>query len=288
MSSPVVKTFFDEPSHTYTHLVIDPETKHCAVIDPVLDWDEKAGRSGTAAADELLDYIKAEGLTVDWLLETHVHADHVSSIAYLKKKLPGAKTAIGDHIKDVQKTFSGIFNVEAGFKADGSQFDRLLADGDKIAIGNLELGVMHTPGHTPNCMTYVVGDCAFVGDLIFMPDVGTGRCDFPGGDAEKLFDSVQKLYTLPDETKLYLCHDYTDGSRELSCETTIAEQKANNVHVSTKADKADFAKGRRARDARMSMPRLILHAVQINMRGGEFPPEEANGTAYLKIPVNRL
>lgn len=288
MSSPVVKTFFDEPSHTYCHVVIDPETKHCAIIDPVLDWDEKAGRSSTETADKLLDYIKAEGLTVDWLLETHVHADHITSAAYLKKKLPNAKTAIGDHIKEVQKTFSGIFNAESGFRADGSQFDRLLADGDEIDIGNLKLNVMHTPGHTPNCMTYVVGDCAFVGDLIFMPDVGTGRCDFPGGDAEKLFDSVQKLYTLPDDTKLYLCHDYSENGRALSYMTTVGDEKANNVHVSTKANKADFAKGRRSRDAKMAMPRLILHAVQINMRGGEFPPAEDNGVSYLKIPVNAL
>ncbi|HAD49717.1 MAG: MBL fold metallo-hydrolase [Idiomarina sp.] len=283
---PVVTHFFDEPTNTYSYVVQDPQSKHCAIIDSVLDFDYAAGRTNTESAEAILAFIKEHDLTVDWILETHVHADHLSAAPYLQQQT-GAKLGIGEHIKTVQDTFGKAFNAGTEFARDGSQFDQLFADGDTFNIGNIEARVLHTPGHTPACLTYVMGNAAFVGDTLFMPDFGTARCDFPGGDARTLYRSIQKVFALPDETRLFMCHDYKAPAREdYAFETTVAEEKQNNIHVGGGKTEDEFVKMRTERDATLAMPRLILPSVQVNMRAGEMPAAEDNGQRYLKIPLN--
>jgi glyoxylase-like metal-dependent hydrolase (beta-lactamase superfamily II) len=287
-SKAVVKTFFDQGTFTYTHVVHDPDTMQAAIIDSVLNYDPKSGRTDTKSADQVIHYIQQTGLTLQWQLETHVHADHLSAAPYIKQKL-GGKVAIGNNISTVQETFKSIFNAEESFKTDGSQFDVKLSEGDTFAIGNLQAYVMHTPGHTPACSTYVVdNEHAFVGDTIFMPDQGTARCDFPGGDANTLFRSIQRILALPDDTKLYMCHDYAPNGREYKYLTTVKEQREANIHVNKTVSPEEFVKMRTERDATLEMPVLILPSVQINMRAGEMPPAEDNGMQYIKIPINVL
>lgn len=286
--NPQVEAFFDPATFTWSYVVSDPATKRCAIIDSVLDYDAAAGRTRTASADKLIDYVRAENLSVDWLLETHVHADHLSAAPYLRQAL-GGKLGIGALITRVQDTFGKLFNAGSEFATDGRQFDRLFEEGDRFSIGSLEARVLHTPGHTPACVTYVVGDAAFIGDTLFMPDYGTARCDFPGGDARALYRSIQQLFALPDETRLYLCHDYLPAGRsDYVCMTTVAEQKANNLHIHAGVDEDSFVAMRLARDATLKMPALILPSVQVNMRAGELPPAESNGVRYLKVPLNVL
>ncbi|GAA0679877.1 MBL fold metallo-hydrolase [Marinobacterium maritimum] len=283
---PIVTAFFDEPTFTYSYVIQDPESNHCAIIDSVLDFNYAAGKTATDSAEAILSFITEQNLTVDWILETHVHADHLSAAPWLQDKT-GAKTGIGAHITTVQETFGKAFNAGSEFARDGSQFDALFNDGDGIRIGNLEGKAMHTPGHTPACMTYVFGDAAFVGDTLFMPDYGTARCDFPGGDARTLFSSIQKVFTLPDETRLFMCHDYkAPGREEYAYETTVAEEREHNIHVKTGISEEDFVNMRTERDATLDMPRLILPSVQINMRAGHMPEAEDNGQVYLKVPIN--
>ncbi len=285
---PIVTHFFDEPTNTYSYVVQDPNSSHCAIVDSVLDFDYAAGRTSTESAERILKFIKDNHLTVDWILETHVHADHLSAAPFLKEHT-GAQLGIGEHIKTVQETFGKAFNEGTEFQRDGSQFDHLFADGDTFSIGELQAQVLHTPGHTPACLTYVMGDAAFVGDTLFMPDYGTARCDFPGGDARTLYRSIQKVFALPDQTRLFMCHDYKAPDRdEYAFETTVAEEKQNNVHVGGGTTEDEFVKMRTERDATLNMPRLILPSVQINMRAGHLPPEEDNGVSYLKIPLNAL
>lgn len=285
---PDVTSFFDKDSNTFTHLVCDPQSNRCAIIDPVLDFDYPAGKTKTDSADALLAHIAAHSLQVEWILETHVHADHLSAAAYLKAAL-GCPLAIGARIREVQDIFADIFAAEAGFARDGRQFDRLLEEGDSIQVGALTFQVLHTPGHTPACISYVVGDAVFVGDTLFMPDYGTARCDFPGGDARTLYRSIHKVLALPDTTRLFLCHDYSSDGREgFCCETSVGEQRLHNLHVHVGIDEEAFVEMRSTRDAGLGMPRLMLPAVQINMRAGQMPPVEANGQAYLKIPLNRF
>lgn len=286
-----VEGFFDPVTWTLSYLVLDAGSNRCALVDSVLDYDPKSGRTGTGSADRLIARVRELGATVDWLLETHVHADHLSAAPYLQEQL-GGKLAIGEHITTVQNTFGKLFNAGTRFARDGSQFDCLLKDGDKLAIGGLQLTAMHTPGHTPACMTYVVTDgnerAAFVGDTLFMPDFGTARCDFPGGDARTLYRSIQKVLRLPEDTVLYMCHDYQPGGRELKYISSVAEQRATNIHIRTGISEDEFVQMRERRDASLEMPVLILPSVQVNMRAGHFPPEEDNGVAYIKIPLNQL
>jgi glyoxylase-like metal-dependent hydrolase (beta-lactamase superfamily II) len=253
----------------------------------VLDYDPKSGRTSHKSADKVIDFVKANDLKVEWILETHAHADHLSAAPYLKQNL-GGQTAIGDHIDGVQKVFKGIFNMEESFKPDGSQFDHLFAEGETITIGNLTGHTLYVPGHTPACVAYQFGDAVFVGDTLFMPDVGTARCDFPGGDAKTLYASTRKILSLPPETRLFMCHDYPPNGRPVNFETTVAEQKAKNIHVHDGISEAEFVEMRTKRDATLEMPVLILPAVQINIRAGELPPKEDNGIAYVKIPLNAL
>ena len=285
---PDVKSFFDEATFTATHVVTDPSTGHCAIIDSVLDYDPKSGRTGTGSADSVIAHVRSQELTVDWILETHAHADHLTAAPYLKAQV-GGRTAIGEHISDVQKIFKAVFNAEKSFHANGEQFDHLFKDGETFRIGDLEAQVLHTPGHTPACLTYVLGDAAFVGDTLFMPDFGTARTDFPGGDAGTLFQSIQKVLALPPETRLFLCHDYKAPGRDaFAWETTVAEERARNIHVHEGTVEADFVKMRTERDKTLDMPALILPSVQVNIRAGDLPPPEDNGVSYLKIPVNAL
>lgn len=284
--TPLVKTFFDEPTFTFSYVVSDPETKRCAIVDSVLDFDYAAGKTDTASADKIVDYVKAEGLTVDWILETHVHADHLSAAPYLKDKL-GGQLSIGEHITTVQNVFGKAFNEGSAFQRDGSQFDHLFKDEEQFKIGTIEARAMHTPGHTPACMSYLIGDALFVGDTLFMPDYGTARCDFPGGDAHTLYISVQKIFSLPDETRMFMCHDYKAPGRDHYLnETTVGEERLHNVHVGEGKCEQEFIKMRTERDATLSMPRLILPSVQVNMRAGHMPEPEENGQSYLKVPVN--
>lgn len=286
--NPTVKAFFDEATNTVTYVVSDPDDGVCAVIDPVLDFDHASGRTSTVSADEVLRYINDRGYRVAWILETHAHADHLTAASYLKDKT-GARTGIGMHITETQRIFKGVFNLGDGFDADGRQFDHLLEDGDVIALGALEIRVLHTPGHTPACVTYHVGDAAFVGDTMFMPDFGTARVDFPGGDAATLYRSIHRVLALPPETRLFMCHDYkAPGRDEYAWETTVAAQRAGNVHVREGVSEQEFIEFRTARDAGLGMPRLILPSIQVNIRAGEMPPPEDNGVAYLKLPVNGL
>ncbi len=290
-----IESFFDPATFTFSHIVWDSETHQCALIDSVLDYDPKSGRTQTTSADTLIARVRELGLTVQWLLETHVHADHLSAAPYLQKQL-GGQLAIGSQITTVQNVFGKLFNAGSEFARDGSQFDRLLNDGDSLHVGHLHLQAMHTPGHTPACMTYVVRDTrvqparqvAFVGDTLFMPDYGTARCDFPGGSARILYESIAKVLSLSDDTVLYMCHDYPPNGREPTCVTTVAEQKRANIHVHAGVTQEEFVTMRETRDATLSMPVLILPSVQVNMRAGQMPPAEDNGMTYLKIPVNAL
>ncbi len=286
-----VEGFFDPDTWTLSYLVLDSQTNACAIIDSVLDYDPKSGRTSTQSADKIIARVQELGAQVQWILETHVHADHLSAAPYLQQVL-GGKLAIGSRITQVQDTFGKLFNLDSEFARDGSQFDRLLVDGDVLMIGGLKLTAMHTPGHTPACMTYVISDAsqqaAFVGDTLFMPDYGTARCDFPGGDARTLYQSINKIFSLPDDTVLYMCHDYQPDGRELRYISSVAEQRANNIHVHQGVTENEFVQLRETRDATLDMPVLILPSVQINMRAGHFPQPEDNGIAYLKIPLNSL
>lgn len=283
---PLVQAFFDPVTFTASYVLQDPASTACAIIDPVLDFDAASGRTRTDSADRIIAHISANDLRVLWLIETHVHADHLTAAPYLQSKL-GGKIVIGAHISIVQKAFRTIFNIGADFAVDGSQFDRLLEEGETLDIGGLKLMAMHTPGHTPACMTYLAGDAAFIGDTLFMPDYGTARADFPGGDARDLYRSIRKILALPDTTRLFLCHDYqTPERKQFVWETTVAAQKSGNVHVHDGISEEDFVKMRTARDATLNMPALILPSVQINMRAGHFPEPESNGVSYLKLPVN--
>jgi glyoxylase-like metal-dependent hydrolase (beta-lactamase superfamily II) len=283
---PDVTAFFDEDTFTVSYVVADPETRRAAIIDSVLDFDHASGRTSHASADKIVAHVSTHGLKVDWVLETHVHADHVSAGDTLKSKL-GGRSGIGEHVRIVQNAFARIFNTGSGFATDGRQFDQLFKDGDTFKIGNLEARVLHTPGHTPACITYVIGDAAFVGDTLFMPDYGTARCDFPGGDAAVLYRSIRRLFDLPPETRVFLCHDYkAPGRDEYRWETTIGEQRVKNVHIHEGVSEAEFVAMRSSRDKTLSMPKLILPSVQINMRAGILPEPESNGVRYLKLPVD--
>ena len=283
-----IKAFFDEPTFTASYVVHDRETRRAAIIDSVLGYDAAAGRTSFAPAEAIIAYVREQGLAVEWLLETHVHADHLSAAPYLQEKL-GGKLAIGRAILTVQETFGKLFNAATEFARDGSQFDRLFDDGDQFAIGNLQVTVLHVPGHTPADLAYVIGDAAFVGDTLFMPDYGTARADFPGGDARTLYRSIRRLLQLPPETRLFLCHDYkAPGRDDFHWETTVAQERAANVHVRDGVDEDSFVKMREARDATLSMPQLIFPSIQVNMRGGHLPEPEANGIRYLKIPLDAL
>ncbi|MGB0964945.1 MAG: MBL fold metallo-hydrolase [Litorivicinus sp.] len=285
MTSPIVHPLFDSATWTLTYVVEDPATRACAIIDSVLDFDAASGRTQTASADKVIDLVRERQLDVQWILETHVHADHLSGAPYLLEKL-GGQLAIGDHIVDVQGIFGELFNAEPEFARDGSQFGRLLADGDKINIGDLTLTAMHTPGHTPACMSYLIGDAVFVGDTLFQPDFGTARCDFPGGSATTLWDSVQKLLALPEHTRVFTGHDYQPGGRDLEFMSSVAQQRDQNIHL--QQGREAFVAMREARDATLSMPTLILQSVQTNMRAGHLPPAEDNGIRYLKIPIDAV
>lgn len=286
-----VEGLFDEATSTISYLVMDRQTLKCALIDSVLDYDPKSGRTSYSSADKLIARVEALGASVQWILETHVHADHLSAAAYLKAKL-GGQVAIGSHITQVQKTFAALFNAEAGFARDGSQFDVLLEDEYVLMIGNLRARALHTPGHTPACMSYVVEDAGekavFVGDTLFMPDYGTARCDFPGADARTLYRSIRRLLAFPDHTQLFMCHDYLPEGRALRFVTTVAEQRTSNVHIHQGISEDEFVAMREARDATLDMPVLILPTVQVNMRSGQLPEPESNGVRYLKIPLNQL
>lgn len=285
---PRVHAFFDEATNTITYVVQEPEGRACAVIDSVLDFDYASGRTDTRSADAVIAFIKAEDLDLKWVLETHVHADHLSAAPYIQQRL-GGQIGIGDRITVVQNTFGKIFNEGTEFQRDGSQFDRLFQESDVFMIGQLRGEVLHTPGHTPACLTYVIGDAAFVGDTLFMPDFGTARCDFPGGSAETLFESVQKILALPDATRIFVGHDYkAPGRDDYAWESTVRAQKALNVHVGAGKSKEEFVAMRQKRDATLAMPRLIIPSLQVNMRAGQMPPAEDNGVTYLKVPINGL
>ena len=286
--APHVKAFFHEPTFTATYVVSDDQTKRAAIIDSVWDFDQPSGRTSLEAADEIIDYVREAGLTVDWILETHAHADHLSAAPYLQEKL-GGEMAIGRDIVTVQGVFGKVFNEGTEFERDGSQFDRLLEDGDELMIGDIPLIALHVPGHTPADIAYIVGDAAFIGDTMFMPDYGSARADFPGGNARNLYRSVRRLMRLPDETRVFLCHDYKAPNRtEFVWETTMLAQRTANVHLHEDVDEDEFVDMRTQRDATLEMPRLILPAIQVNMRGGHLPPPEDDGTSYLKMPVNKL
>jgi len=286
-----VEGFFDPGTSTVSYLVLDQTSRQCAIVDSVLDYDPKSGRTGTASADRLIARVAGMGATVQWILETHVHADHLSAAPYLKQKL-GGRVAIGAHIATVQQVFGDLFNAGDGFARDGSQFDRLFEDGDTFGIGGLAARALHTPGHTPACMTYVVSNggesAAFVGDTLFMPDYGTARCDFPGGDAATLYRSINKVLALPSDTRLYLCHDYQPNGRPVRFVSTVGQQRQHNIHVRDGIGEEEFVAMRRQRDATLDMPALILPSVQVNMRAGNFPEPEGNGRRYLKIPIDAL
>lgn len=283
---PVIKAFFDLPTFTVTYVVHDPETKCAAIIDSVFDFDPASGRTTFASADEVVLYVNTLDLKVEWLLETHAHADHLSAAPYLQEKL-GGKIAIGEHIIKVQDVFGKLFNAGTEFQRDGSDFDHLFSDGDTFKIGNLDVTVMHVPGHTPADIAYVIGDAVFVGDTMFMPDYGSARADFPGGDARKLYQSMRRLLSLPDTTRLFMCHDYLpEGRDEYVWETTVEEQRKGNIHAHDGVSEDEFVKMRTERDKTLNMPRLILPSVQVNMRAGHLPPPEDNGVRYLKVPLN--
>ncbi len=285
---PQVKAFFDEPTYTISYVVSDPNTRACAIIDSVMDYDPASGRTSRASADAVIEYVRGHDLTVEWILETHVHADHVTAAPYLRREL-GGKTGIGRHVTTVQGVFSELFNSEADFRTDGAQFDQLFDDGDVFSIGGMKCEVLQTPGHTPACVTYVIGDAGFVGDTLFMPDFGTARTDFPGGDAATLYDSIRRILSLPDDTRLFMCHDYkAPGRDEYRWETTVREERERNIHVHEGVSREAFVEMRETRDKVLGMPRLLLPSVQINMRAGDLPPPEDNGVRYLKIPLDAV
>jgi glyoxylase-like metal-dependent hydrolase (beta-lactamase superfamily II) len=285
--SPQIESIFDPATWTFTHVVHTGVGSHAAIIDSVLDFDPKSGRTQTVSADKVIAFVRAQQLTVDWILETHAHADHLSAAPYLRREL-GGKIAIGANIRTVQGVFKKIFNLEPEFQLDGSQFDHLFHDAERFRIGELEAEVMFVPGHTPACVAYRIGDVVFVGDTLFQPDVGTARCDFPGGDANTLFQSIGKLLALPPQTRLYMCHDYPPDGREVKAWTTVAEERARNVHVHEGVTREAFVDMRRKRDATLAMPNLLLPSIQVNIRAGELPPPEDNGIRYLKLPLNAL
>jgi glyoxylase-like metal-dependent hydrolase (beta-lactamase superfamily II) len=285
--NPIVHGIFDPATWTVTYVVYEKEGSACAIIDSVLDYDPKSGCTNTETADKVIAFVREKKLTVQWILETHAHADHLTAAPYLKAQL-GGQTAIGDHITAVQRVFKGVFNLEASFKEDGTQFDHLLQMDETFAIGKLSAKALYVPGHTPACVAYQVGDAVFVGDTLFMPDVGSARCDFPGGCAKTLYASARKILSLPGNTRLFMCHDYPPEGRGVRFETTVAEQRAHNIHLHDGIDEAEFVRMRTARDATLAMPVLILPAVQVNIRAGEFPPKDDNGVSYLKIPLNAL
>ncbi|NKE45324.1 MBL fold metallo-hydrolase [Roseomonas frigidaquae] len=284
---PEVTAFFDAPTNTISYVVKDPASNACAVVDSVMDIDYAAGRISHDSADAIIAHIRAHGLKLEWLIETHVHADHLSAAPYIQDKL-GGRIGIGEKITVVQEVFGKVFNEGTEFRRDGSQFDRLFKDGDSYAIGGLQAFVLHTPGHTPACTTHVMGDAAFVGDTLFMPDGGSARADFPGGDARTLFRSMRRILQLPPETRLFMCHDYGPNGREIRWESTVAEERAHNIHVRDGMTEEEFVAMREARDRTLGMPRLILPSLQVNMRAGALPPAEPNGRVFLKVPVNAL
>jgi len=284
---PEVTAFFDPATNTISYVVKDPASKACAVVDSVMDIDYAAGRITYQHADEIIAFIGANGLELEWLIETHVHADHLSAAPYIQQKL-GGKIGIGKNITVVQDTFGKVFNEGTEFQRDGSQFDRLFDEGDSYQVGTMTAFAMHTPGHTPACMTHVMGDAAFVGDTLFMPDGGSARADFPGGDAGALYDSIQKVLALPDAMRLFMCHDYGPNGRDIAWETTVAEEKAHNIHVGQGKSREEFIRMRTERDAQLDMPKLIIPSLQVNMRAGELPPEDKQGKRFLKVPVNTL
>ena len=284
---PEVVPFFDPATNTISYVVRDPDSTACAVIDPVMDFDYAAGRISFEHADSIMAYIRDKGWRLEWLIETHAHADHLSAAPYIQRHL-GGKLGIGANIRVVQETFGKIFNEGTEFQRDGSQFDRLFEDGDSYAIGTMTAHAMDTPGHTPACMTHVAGDAAFVGDTLFMPDGGSARADFPGGDAAKLYRSVRRILSLPDQTRLFMCHDYGPNGREIRWETSVGDERAHNIHVHDGISEAEFVALRQARDKTLGMPRLILPSLQVNIRGGELPPPDGDGRTFLKIPVNTL
>jgi len=285
--SPQVHGIFDKATWTVTYVVHQGPGSPCAIIDSVLDYDPKSGRTSHASADQVIDYVRTHNLRTEWILETHAHADHLSAAAYLQGHL-GGKTAIGDHITAVQEVFKGVFNLEPTFACDGSQFDHLFADGEAIKVGAMRGQTLFVPGHTPACVAYRFGDAVFVGDTMFMPDVGSARCDFPGGNARQLYASIQKILSLPPQTRLFMCHDYPPTGREIAFETTVAAQRAHNIHTHEGISEDQFVAMRTGRDATLAMPVLLLPAVQVNIRAGQFPPAQDNGVRYLKIPLNAL
>lgn len=282
---PHVFPFYNEATSTFSYIVKDPTSKSCAIIDSVMDFDYPSGTTSHKDADAIIDKVQTLGLSVEWIIETHVHADHMSAAPYIKSKL-GGRLGIGAKITDVQSVFGDIFNIGNEFHRDGSQFDHLFNDGDSYEIGNVTAYAMHTPGHTPACMTHIIGDAAFVGDTIFMPDAGTARADFPGGNARTLFQSIQKVLRLPPETRLFMCHDYAPNDRETKYQTTVSKERAENIHVHQGVTEDEFVKMREARDVTLGMPKLILPSLQVNMRAGHCPPAENNKVSYLKVPIN--
>jgi glyoxylase-like metal-dependent hydrolase (beta-lactamase superfamily II) len=283
----LIKDFFDPETWTNTYVAYEGDGSPCIIIDSVLNYDPKSGRTSTTSADEVITFVRAHQLKVIWILETHAHADHLTAAPYLQSQL-GGQLVIGDHIMGVQTVFKNVFNLGDDFRTDGTQFDRLLKEGESLAFGNCSLKALFVPGHTPACMAYEIGDAIFVGDTLFMPDVGTARCDFPGGDARALYRSIHRILSYPAETKLYMCHDYPPNGRPASFMTTVADEKANNIHVHDGISEEQFVKMRTARDQTLEMPALILPSIQVNIRAGHFPEPDTNGTAYLKIPLNAL
>lgn len=284
---PEVRAFFDAATNTVSYVAKDPGSDACAIVDSVMDFDYAAGRISYDSADAIVAYVRQAGLRVEWLIETHVHADHLSAAPYIQGKL-GGKLGIGRHITTVQDTFGKVFNEGTEFQRDGSQFDRLFDDGDTYTVGQMACFAIHTPGHTPACMVHVMGNAAFVGDTLFMPDGGSARADFPGGDAGMLYDSIQKVLSLPDDMRLFICHDYGPNGREIRWQTTVADEKAHNIHVGAGKTREDFIRFRTERDAQLAMPKLIIPSLQVNMRGGELPPADAEGRRYLKVPLNGI
>jgi len=286
-ASTTVQAFFDDKTCTVSYVIVDPASRCAAIVDPVLDFDFKSGRTSTLQAERLVAFVREQGLTLEWILETHAHADHLSSACYLRQQL-GGSIAIGEHITQVQSTFKRLFNLGSEFQPDGSQFDHLFKDDERFHIGSLEARALLVPGHTPADMAYVVGDAVFVGDTLFMPDVGSARCDFPGGDAHALYASARRILALPPETRIFVCHDYPPEGREPAWETTVAEQRTRNIHVRDGIDEDRFVQMRQARDAGLEVPTLILPSIQVNIRAGQMPPADDNGVGYLRIPLNAL
>ena len=286
-AAPQIEAFFDPQTWTVSYVLWDAETRRAALIDPVLDYNFKSGHTGTASADKLLDFLRRQNLGVDWILETHAHADHLSAARYLQGRV-GGRIAIGEHIREVQTVFKKLYNLERGFLPDGSQFDHLFRDGERFQVGHIELTALLVPGHTPADMAYLAGDVVFVGDTLFMPDVGTARADFPGGDARQLYRSMRRLLELPPETRIFVCHDYPPAGRAPAWQSTVAEQRAHNIHVHDGVSEEQFVAMRQARDATLDVPTLILPSIQVNVRAGQMPPADDNGVAYLRIPINAL